>query len=144
MYSKLYIKTEHNTNFWFLVMNFLPIFAIFTQNFQNQISAKKEQQRFQSQLILTHIWPYFTPILTTFMVCHLKLFSASGGVCIPLLFNFKQLLFYGYPPKNASKYPKIAIMKIDIFRPSYFNVFYMLPRQYFWPKWIMRVFVSTK
>ena len=48
-----------------------------------------------------------------------------------VLFNFKQLLFYEYPPKNASKYPKIAIMKIDIFRPSYFNVFYMLPRQYF-------------
>ena len=49
----------------------------------------------------------------------------------PVLFNFKQLLFHGYPPKNASKYPKIAIWKIDIFRPSYFNVFYMLPRQYF-------------
>ena len=48
-----------------------------------------------------------------------------------VLFNFKQLLFYGYPQKNASKYPKIAIWKIDIFRPSYFNVFYMLPRQYF-------------
>ena len=48
-----------------------------------------------------------------------------------VLFNFKQLLFQGYPPKNASKYPKIAIWKIDIFRPSYFNVFYMLPRQYF-------------
>ena len=47
------------------------------------------------------------------------------------LFNFKQLLFYGYPPKNASKYPKIAIFKIDIFDPSYANVFYMLPRQYF-------------
>ena len=48
-----------------------------------------------------------------------------------VLFNFKQLLFYGYPPKNASKYPKIAILKIDIFHPSYVNVFYMLPRQYF-------------
>ena len=32
-----------------------------------------------------------------------------------VLFNFKQLLFYEYPPKNASKYPKIAILKITIF-----------------------------
>ena len=62
----------------------MRFFRIFTQNFQNQISAKKEQQGFQSQLILTHIWPYFTPILATFMVCHLKLFSASGGVCLRL------------------------------------------------------------
>ena len=32
-----------------------------------------------------------------------------------VLFNFKQLLFYDYPPKNASKYPKITIFKFTIF-----------------------------
>ena len=32
-----------------------------------------------------------------------------------VLFNFKQLLFYDYPPKNASKYPKITIFKFMIF-----------------------------
>ena len=35
-----------------------------------------------------------------------------------VLFNFKQLLFYGYPPKNASKYPKIPIFEIVIFQPK--------------------------
>ena len=33
---------------------------------------------------------------------------------ILVLFNVKQLLFYEYPPKNASKYPKIGIFKITI------------------------------
>ena len=32
-----------------------------------------------------------------------------------VLFNFKQLLFYDYPPKNASKYPKITMFKFTIF-----------------------------
>ena len=34
-----------------------------------------------------------------------------------VLFDFKQLLFYEYPPpkKNYSMYPKIAIFKIIIF-----------------------------
>ena len=32
-----------------------------------------------------------------------------------VLFNFKQLLFYDYPPKNASKYPKITMSKFTIF-----------------------------
>ena len=49
-----------------------------------------------------------------------------------VLFNFKQLLLYGYPSKNASKYPNIAIFKIDIFHPSYVYVFYMPPRQFFY------------
>ena len=62
--------------------------------------------------------------------------NAKKGSKMPsilVLFKFRQLFFYDSPPpkKKASKYPKIAIMKIDIFYPSYFNVFYMLPRQYF-------------
>ena len=28
-----------------------------------------------------------------------------------VLFDFRQLLFYDLPPKNASKYPKIAIFR---------------------------------
>ena len=36
------------------------------------------------------------------------------AIC-PVLFTFKQLLFYDYPPKNASKYPKITIFKFTIF-----------------------------
>ena len=32
----------------------------------------------------------------------------------PALFNFRQLLFYDLPPKNASKYPKIAIFRFAI------------------------------
>ena len=40
--------------------------------------------------------------------------SAQNGSKMPHLivrFNFRQLLFYDLPPKNASKHPKIAIFR---------------------------------
>ena len=40
--------------------------------------------------------------------------NAQKGSKMPptmVLFNFTQLLFYDLPPKNASKYPKIAIFR---------------------------------
>jgi len=45
-----------------------------------------------------------------------------------VFFNFKQLLFCEKSLENASKYPKIAIFKIDIFYQSNVKVFYMFSR----------------
>ena len=66
-----------------------------------------------------------------FHILALKMLKNAQNAILLVLFDFRQLLFYYLPQKNASKYPKIAIFKIDIFHPSYVNVFYMIPRQYF-------------
>ena len=51
-----------------------------------------------------------------------------------VFFDSKQLLIYKQPPKNASKYPKLACAKIAILHPADFRGLKMCENiKFFWP-----------
>ena len=46
-----------------------------------------------------------------FHILALKMLKNAQNAILLVLFDFRQLLFYYLPQKNASKYPKIAIFR---------------------------------